>query len=80
MERAVTKRESIKVKYSTATKSAPKAGLSGENVGRQIELVAQTKEHLMQQIGTLREEENDKNGENEDIMGNIQEISNEINA
>jgi len=80
MERAVTKRESIKVKYSTATKSAPKAGLSGENVGRQIELVAQTKEHLMQQIGTLREEENDKNGDNEEIMGNIQEISNEINA
>lgn len=80
MERAVTKRESIKIKYSTTTKSAPKGGPGGENVGRQIELVAQTKEHLMQQIGSLREDEDEKNRDNEEIMGKIQEISSEINT
>lgn len=49
-------------------------------MGRQIELVAQTKEHLMQQISGLREEEDEKNRDNEEIMGNIQELSNEING
>jgi len=77
MERAVSKRESIKLKYSTTQKAQPKPG---ENVGRQIELVAQTKEHLMQQISGLREEEDEKNRDNEEIMSNIQELSGEING
>mmetsp|Transcript_58702 Transcript_58702/g.127472 ORF Transcript_58702/g.127472 Transcript_58702/m.127472 type:complete len:156 (-) Transcript_58702:404-871(-) len=69
MERAVTKRESIKLKYSSVQKSAK----PGQNVGRQIELVSQTKEHLMNQIKSLREEEDEKDQENEEIMGKIQE-------
>lgn len=34
----------------------------------------------MQQISGLREEEDEKNRDNEEIMGNIQELSNEING
>jgi len=78
MERAVTKRESIKLKYSsTSTKGAVKPG---QNINRQIELVSQTKEHLMNQIKNLRDEEEDKEHENEEIMNKIQEYSSEINT
>lgn len=42
-------------------------------MSRQIELVAQTKEHLMNQIQNLREEEEDKGRENDEIMSRIQE-------
>lgn len=70
MERAVTKRESIKLKYSSTQKGTVKPG---QNINRQIELVSQTKEHLMNQIKNLRDEEEEKEHENEEIMSKIQE-------
>lgn len=41
--------------------------------------MAQTKEHLMNQIGALREEEEEKERDNDDIMNNIQDLSSDIN-
>lgn len=73
MERAVNKRESIKLKYSSVQTNKP-----GQNINRQIELIASTKEHLMNQINDLKNEEERKQNENDEVNMQINDLSKEI--
>lgn len=74
MERSVNKRESIKLKYSSVQSNSK----PGQNVNRQLELIASTKEHLLNQINELKNEEEKKQDENNEVNRKIQDLTKEI--